>query len=189
MYLTSFFSKKCHNVRYFIHYIPRTHLVTCQSSEPELFFYLFYSLPRMFVRSFVISHERKVGESPGKLNYFAFTQASRQTSQGGGGESLFFVLREFSRSCVLLPPGVTAFLMITRQNEGKLCTIRINYNIYIQYTFTNYRSFPFCLSLARILWLILWLFERDIDLVLNPRYSHVRLFNERSELIDAWMFR
>jgi len=58
-------------------------------------------------------HTNGKSASPGKLNYFAFTQASRQTSWGGG-ESLFFVLREFSRSRALLPFNVTAFLMIAR---------------------------------------------------------------------------
>lgn len=42
-------------------------------------------------------HTNGKSVSPSKLNYFAFTQASRQTSWGGG-ESLFLVLREFSRS-------------------------------------------------------------------------------------------
>jgi len=37
-------------------------LITWRNCELELFFYLLYSLPRMFVRTFLMSHERKVGE-------------------------------------------------------------------------------------------------------------------------------
>lgn len=102
--------------------------------------------PATHVRSF-FSHiartkSRREPRQIELLRVYSGVSANFSRRRGGGGESLFFVLREFSRSCALLPPGVTAFLMITRQNEGKLCNPHKLYNMYTRHTFTSYRKFP-----------------------------------------------
>lgn len=81
--------------RYFMLYIvPRTY-VTWQSCEPELFFY--FKACHACSSVLFSCHTNGKSASSSKLNYFAFTRASRQTSREGG-ESLFSILRELPRS-------------------------------------------------------------------------------------------